>query len=152
MTLDWTPPAGMLPAVVAAWRGFYGKALKQYGVNPDQYRALYLAQLGRCYGCWDKRGIHPDDPKGRGARRLSIDHNHAYGNRIEAVRGLLCGTGDLSCNRILGAVRDNAYALDRLSDLLRTMPAQAVLRAQAAGYSDDQIQGMAMRVENSLLP
>lgn len=146
MSLEWTPPAGMLPVVVASWRAFYGKALKQYGITPAQYRALYLAQLGRCYGCTEKRGIHPDDPKGRGPRRLVVDHNHAYGNRIEAVRGLLCGTGDLSCNRILGALKDRPEALERLAHHLRAMPAQETFRALAAGMGDDQIQGMAYKV------
>lgn len=143
---EWEPPAGMLPDVVTSWRAFYRRAWASYGVAPEQYRALYLSQLGRCYGCWDKRGIHPDDPKGNGARRLSVDHNHAYGNRIEAVRGLLCGTGDLSCNRILGALRDRPEALERLAHHLRTMPAQSVFRALEAGQDDAAIQGMAYRV------
>lgn len=147
MTLDWKPPVGMEESVVRSWQRFYTSAWSRYGITPAQYRALYLAQLGRCYGCWDKRGIHPDDPKGRGARRLSIDHNHAYGNRIEAVRGLLCGTGDLSCNRIIGALRDRPEALERLAHHLRTMPAQTTLRALEAGLSDEQIQGSAYRME-----
>jgi hypothetical protein len=144
--LDWTRPEGMDANVARAWRAFYTSIRSRYGMSPAQYRALYLAQLGRCYGCWDKRGIHPDDPRGAGTRRLAIDHNHAYGNRIEAVRGLLCGTGDLSCNRILGALRDRPEALERLAHHLRTMPAQATFRALEAGRADEEIQGMAYRV------
>ena len=143
---EWDIPAGMEKPVIASWRAFYAKAHASYGVTPAQYRAIYLSQLGRCYGCWDKRGIHPDDPKGRGARRLSIDHNHALGGRIEAVRGLLCGVGDLSCNRILGAVRDRPEALERLAHHLRTAPAQAALRSLAMGDTDEAIQGMAYRI------
>lgn len=142
---SWTRPEGMDANVARAWRAFYTSIRSKYGMSPAQYRALYLAQLGRCYGCWDKRGIHPDDPRGSGARRLSVDHNHAYGNRIEAVRGLLCGTGDLSCNRILGALRDRPEALERLAHHLRAMPAQAVLTALNEERSDEEIQGMAYR-------
>ena len=146
MSVEWEPPEGMLPEVIKAWRSFYGTIARYYGVTPVQYRALYLAQLGRCYGCQNKRGIHPDDPKGRGSARLAVDHNHALGNRIEAVRGLLCRTGDLSCNRILGALQDRPEAFDRLSHHLRTAPAQAVFRSLAAGDGDEQIQGMAYRL------
>lgn len=143
---EWDIPIGMEKAVITSWRAFYGRAHDLYGITPAQYRALYLSQQGRCYGCWDKRGIHPDDPKGGGSRRLAVDHNHAYGNRIEAVRGLLCSTGDMSCNRILGAVRDRPEALERLAHVLRAMPAQSVLRSLAHGDGDEQIEGMAYRI------
>ncbi len=146
MSLDWTPPAGMLPEVERSWRAFYRGIARDYGMSPAQYRALYLAQLGRCYGCNEKRGKHPDDPRGGGSIRLAVDHNHVLGNRIEAVRGLLCPTGDMSCNRILGAVRDRPEALERLAHVLRAMPAQQVFLTLAAGATDDQIQGMAYRV------
>lgn len=142
--LDWTPPTGMLTPVAVGWRAFYRHVQATYGVSPKQYRAVYLAQLGRCYGCQTKRGMHPDDPHGRGAVRLAVDHNHALGNRIEAVRGLLCRTGDLSCNRILGAIKDRPEALERLSHLLRTAPAQAVFLAMQSGRTDAQIQGMVL--------
>jgi len=144
VTLDWTPPEGMLTEVTKAWRSFYGMIARRYGMSPAQYRAVYLAQLGRCYGCQSKRGIHPDDPKGMGAVRLAVDHNHVLGNRIEAVRGLLCRTGDLSCNRILGALKDRPEALERLGHHLRTAPAQSVLQALEAGKSDADIQGMVL--------
>lgn len=142
--LEWTAPAGMLPQVRDNWRDFYRRIGKLYGMSPAQYRAVYLAQLGRCYGCQSKRGIHPDDPNGRGGVRLAVDHNHALGNRIEAVRGLLCRTGDMSCNRILGALSDRPEPLERLSHYLRTAPAQQVIQALEAGQSDEQIQGMVL--------
>jgi hypothetical protein len=144
MSLDWTPPAGMLPDVIISWRAFYRRIQEIYGVTPAQYRAIYLAQLGRCFGCQDKRGIHPDDPNGRGSVRLAVDHNHALGFRPEAVRALLCRTGDMSCNRILGAIKDSPYVLERLAVVVREMPAQAAMRALADGLPDEKIQGMVL--------
>jgi len=112
-TVDlWTPPEGMSPRVVAEWRAFYRKALDTYGVTPEAYRAVYLAQRGRCWICRKATGKHPDDPSGRGGRRLGIDHNHATG----AFRGLLCSGGDKTCNRIIGWLP--APALRRAADYL----------------------------------
>lgn len=125
----WTPPAGMLPAVAKSWRAFYLHIATEYGMSARLYRALYLAQFGRCFICRTAKGIHPDDPKGRGGRRLGIDHNHALGNRIEAVRALVC-TGSLSantCNRLIA--RYNAGQLERAVEVLTTAPAQTLLRA-----------------------
>jgi len=144
--IEWEPPAGMHPEVIRSWRSFYGHIQLNYGMSAAQYRAIYLAQLGRCYGCWDKRGIHPDDPGGTGAVRLAVDHNHVLGGRIEAVRGLLCRTGDMSCNRILGALRDRPEALERLAHHLRVAPAQYTLGLFREGAGDKEIEGMAYRV------
>lgn len=108
----WTPPPGMSSRVVAEWRAFYRRALDLYGVTPDRYLALYLAQKGRCWICRTATGKHPDDPKGRGGRRLGIDHNHTSG----FVRGLLCTGGDKTCNRIIGWL--TAPALHRAADYL----------------------------------
>ena len=134
-SLDWTPPAGMLPAVVTGWRAFYRHCCALYGVTPQIYRALYLAQSGRCFICRTAKGIHPDDPKGKGGRRLGIDHNHLLGNRIEAVRALVC-TGSLSantCNRLIA--RYDAAQLSRAVVVLEQAPAQALL---AAGEMSDR--------------
>jgi hypothetical protein len=118
-TVDlWTPPEGMTPAVVAAWRAFYAKALDVYELTPADYRLLYVAQRGRCWICRTAKGIHPDDPKGRGGRRLGIDHNHATG----AVRGLLCTGGDKTCNRVIGWL--NRAQLQRAVDYLDRPPAR----------------------------
>lgn len=98
-TVDlWTPPEGMASLHVRAWRAFYSRALDVYGITPDQYRLLYVAQRGRCWICRTAKGIHPDDPKAAGRRRLGVDHDHVTG----AVRGLLCSGGDKTCNRIIG--------------------------------------------------
>lgn len=124
----WTPPEGMTPTVVTGWRTFYAKIGDQYGLSPADYRGLYLAQAGRCYICRTAKGMHPDDPKGRGGRRLAVDHNHLLGNRREAVRGLLC-SGSLSadtCNRLIA--RYGPDALWRAHSYLMTPPAPAVLR------------------------
>jgi hypothetical protein len=93
-----------------------------YGVTPEQYRRLYLAQKGRCWICRKAKGIHPDDPRGTGSRRLGIDHNHVTG----AVRGLLCTGGDKTCNRIIGWL--NAYQLRRAASYLEGGGPAAVLR------------------------
>lgn len=141
----WTAPAGMQPVVRDAWRDFYRRAWNLYGITAEQYRAIYLAQQGRCFGCRAKRGIHPDDPAGRGSVRLAVDHNHAIGNRPQAVRALLCRTGDMSCNRILGAVRDSPLVLERLAATLRQAPAQIVLRALEEGLPEEHVVGMLVR-------
>lgn len=125
----WTPPAGMRKEAVSSWRAFYRHAYLTYGVTPRFYRALYLAQSGRCYICRVASGVHPDDPKGAGTRRLAVDHDHQIGNRIEAVRGLVC-SGSLTantCNRLIA--RYNAGQLSRAVELLTTRPAQTLLAA-----------------------
>jgi hypothetical protein len=98
-TVDlWRPPVGMRPESVRAWRAFYSKAMDLYGLTPADYRLLYVAQRGRCWICRSAKGVHPDDPKAAGTRRLGIDHDHRTG----AVRGLLCTGGDKTCNRVIG--------------------------------------------------
>lgn len=127
VALDWTPPAGMAQAKITQWRTFYAGIRKSYGLTPADYRLLYLAQHGRCWVCRKAKGIHPDDPKAAGTRRLGVDHNHALGPCREAVRGLLC-TGSLSantCNRMIA--RYDRQALLRAADYLVSPPAQLVL-------------------------
>lgn len=119
--------------VAAAWRAFYGNALKLYGVTPDQYRLLYVAQKGRCWICRKATGIHPDDPKGGGSRRLGVDHDHLTGE----VRGLLC-TGSLSantCNRLIA--RYSRAALQRAADYLTDPPARVLKEARKVASETD---------------
>jgi hypothetical protein len=112
-TVDlWTPPEGMTSLQVRAWRAFYSRAMDVYGVTPAQYRLLYVAQRGRCWICRTAKGIHPDDPRAAGRRRLGIDHDHVTG----AVRGLLCSGGDKTCNRIIGWL--DAPSLERAASYL----------------------------------
>lgn len=122
VALNWTPPAGMLPSVASAWRAFYRAALLTYHVTPYEYRLLYVAQKGRCWICRTAKGIHPDDPKGSGTRRLGVDHDHLTGE----VRGLLC-TGSLSantCNRLIA--RYSPQALQRAADYMHQPPARVL--------------------------
>lgn len=140
----WTPPAGMLPKVVSGWRTFYAKAMDSYEITPSDYRALYLAQAGRCFICRVAKGMHPDDPKGRGGRRLAIDHNHLVGNRREAVRGLLC-SGSLSadtCNRLIAKYGPDA--LGRAHHYLTGPPAPRVFAALEADVLDANRIGIAL--------
>lgn len=137
VALGWTPPAGMSEENIAGWRGFYYGIRQNYGLSPADYRLLYVAQKGRCAICRKARGIHPDDPKAAGSRRLGVDHNHALGNGLEAVRGLLCSGGPSTCNRIIGWL-DRA-ALQRAADYLAAPPAPEVLgRVRAQLESADR--------------
>jgi len=139
----WEPPPGMHREVASAWRAFYGSIRRNYGMTPQQYRALYLAQSGRCYVCRIARGIHPDDPKGYGNRHLGVDHNHAIGDgKIEAVRALLCTGGDRTCNRIIGWL--DASQLQRAIDVLAGAPAQRLF-ASLPTIPDDDLTGWLTR-------
>jgi len=134
----WTPPEGMTKEAAQDWRAFYAKIRRLYGITPEQYRALYLAQLGRCFVCRTAKGIHPDDPKSRGGRRLGVDHNHLIGSgRPDAVRALLCTGGDRTCNRIIGWL--DAAALGRARQVLTLGPAQEVLARP--GLTDAELTG-----------
>lgn len=123
---------------------FYRAAWDKYEVSPRFYRALYLAQSGRCYICRIAAGIHPDDPKGGGTRRLGIDHNHTIGNRIEAVRALVC-TGSLSantCNRLIA--RYTVAQLERAVEVVTGAPAQR-LRSACDNFMDAELTGWLVR-------
>lgn len=122
----------MKQEVARAWREFYRKALKEYGITPVQYRDLYVAQYGCCFICRVAKGKHPDDPRGTGGRRLGIDHNHV----TDRVRGLLCTGGDKTCNRIIGWLKPEA--LERAVIYVREEPAQVVL---AKGEDIDRAYG-----------
>lgn len=119
----WTPPDGMEPQVRHEWAAFYRRAMTTYGVTPQQYRDLYVAQHGCCFVCRTAKGKNPDDPKGRGGRRLGVDHNHVTGR----VRALLCSgsTSANTCNRLIG--RYDLNALRRAVQVLEEEPAQTVL-------------------------
>lgn len=122
----WTAPAGMEKGPRIAWGQFYRHVWAEYRLTPAEYRAIYLAQLGRCYVCRTAKGVHPDDPKGKGGRRLAVDHNHLIRGRA-AVRGLLC-SGSLSadtCNRLIA--RYDHAALRRAMRYLEESPAQQLL-------------------------
>lgn len=137
----WDPPPGMQRVISSAWARFYRACWGLYRLSPVEYRALYLAQSGRCFICRKAKGVHPDDPKGRGGRRLGVDHNHLITGR-GAVRGLLC-TGSLSantCNRLIAHY--DVRMLERAVEHLKEAPAQGLLRwRDEAKPSDDAITG-----------
>jgi hypothetical protein len=141
-TFTWTPPAGMDKPIASGWRTFYRHVFNTYGITPEEYRAIYLAQRGRCYVCRSARGVHPDDPRGRGGRRLAVDHNHAVGYRRSAVRALVCSGGDRTCNRILGWL-NTPEAFQRGAQVLAEAPAQHVLEYMRTHpeMTDNEITG-----------
>lgn len=80
-------------------RKFY--ELRQYGLTPNQYDAMFKEQNGACFICkgQDLSGC-----------RLSVDHDH----KTSKVRGLLCG----NCNTGLGSFKDNVGLLILASEYL----------------------------------
>lgn len=70
--------------------------LSKYGITPEEYERLFLAQGGVCAVCFEK-----ETAKRNGVvRRLAVDHDHTTGK----VRGLLCSW----CNLAIGYLRDDA--------------------------------------------
>ena len=70
--------------------------LERYGITPEHYDAMLLAQDHRCKIC------RTDKPGGK-SRRFHVDHCHA----TNKVRDLLCN----NCNAVLGLSRDNPTVL-----------------------------------------
>jgi hypothetical protein len=66
----------------------------KYGISPEDYDAMVLAQGGACAAC------------DRTDQKLVVDHDHATGE----LRQLLCDR----CNRILGFAKDDIHVLGRL--------------------------------------
>ena len=66
----------------AASRAF--QLMKNFGLTPEAYDVMLLAQSGVCACCG----------RGQGAKRLHVDHDHATGR----VRKLLCAR----CNTAIG--------------------------------------------------
>jgi hypothetical protein len=73
--------------------------LKAFGITPEEYAAMVVAQDGRCAICREEETA---TARGR-VRSLAVDHDHETG----AVRGLLCSR----CNTALGLFRDNPALL-----------------------------------------
>jgi hypothetical protein len=75
-----------------------------YGLEPEDYRALFESQHGACAICGK-----PETP----GSRLHVDHDHTTG----AVRGLLCN----HCNVLIGmAGEDPATLRKAIAYLART--------------------------------
>lgn len=88
------------------------RSLRQkYGMEPEQYDALLIAQDGRCAIC---RRFPTSENSRYGI--LFVDHDHTTG----AVRGLLCD----QCNRGIGLLQDNPdIVMAAAAYLLASQPA-----------------------------
>lgn len=71
---------------------------KRYGITPEEYDKLYVAQDGKCAICEATRGSDT-------AEYLCVDHCHETG----AIRGLLCN----SCNRGIGNLKDSVQLVTK---------------------------------------
>lgn len=76
----------------SAWLKF------KYGINVDQWEAIFAKQGGRC-GICRRSELNAD------RKRFHVDHNHTTGK----VRGILCNL----CNVLLGNARDSRDTLAR---------------------------------------
>lgn len=76
---------------------------KRYGIDVDQYDAMFIKQEGKCAICF----THQSDLK----IRLAVDHNHSTGE----VRGLLCD----NCNRGIGHLKESQDVLSNAISYLK---------------------------------
>lgn len=75
------------------------KLKTQYGITPEQYDAMVLAQDSKCSICFKKT-------------KLVIDHDHSTGK----IRELLCN----NCNGGIGYLRDSLINLKNAVNYLET--------------------------------
>ncbi len=68
-----------------------------FGITPEEYDQMVVAQAGGCAIC--------GDPVSLGLDVLEVDHDHTTGR----IRGLLCGR----CNKGIGLFRDDPSLLRR---------------------------------------
>ena len=92
-------PAAKKPP--GSYRGPRARTLKSRGWTLEKYRAQFDVQAGLCAVCGMPGG----------AKALAADHDHGTGR----PRELLC----LSCNVVLGHVRDSAQHLLALAAYLK---------------------------------
>jgi hypothetical protein len=81
-----------------AYKRIYHR-MRKYGVTADMFYQMWNAQKGMCPICETHM------------RRPCVDHCHETGR----IRGLLC----LSCNAVLGHMRDDPDTLERAARYLR---------------------------------
>lgn len=102
--------------------------LKKYGLTPERFTAMLVAQRYRCAIC-----RHPLT----GARDTHVDHDHACcpGGRScgKCVRGLLCS----DCNNGLGRFRDDPAALRRAARYLEQGRRPQALAASTDNHGQD---------------
>jgi hypothetical protein len=77
--------------------------LRKYGLTPEQYDDMRVAQQYRCLICEKHEENVPKSKSKTSATALQIDHCHATGK----IRGLLC----TNCNNMLGKAKDNVGVL-----------------------------------------
>jgi hypothetical protein len=80
------------------------KALKKYGITPEEYDVMLEAQGGVCAACGNKE--IRIDPRLGAVTRLVVDHDHATGK----VRGLLC----IGCNAAYGNLYEDPQRINGL--------------------------------------
>jgi hypothetical protein len=81
--------------------------LKRYGLTPEEYKAMFDEQDGKCAICRrETSGLLYGKPRG-----LSVDHSHEPDGK---VRGLLCN----NCNMAIGLLRDNPEFLRTAANYL----------------------------------
>jgi hypothetical protein len=97
---------------------------KRYGITREDYEALYAFQDGHCYICRRATGA---------TRRLTVDHDHATG----LVRGLLCRP----CNSMLGHLRDDSAAFQRVLDYLADPPWSILVSKRNGGSNGNGHRG-----------
>ena len=71
---------------------------KNYGISPDCFNQMWMAQDGKCAICGEKM-----TPRGREKTSACVDHNH----QTNEVRGLLCRL----CNHGIGNLKDSPSVL-----------------------------------------
>jgi recombination endonuclease VII len=76
------------------------KMRKNFGLEPEEYQAMFDAQGGLCAIC--RRSETAVDQKGR-IRKLAVDHAHANNK----LRDLLC----MNCNQGIGKFKENIQFL-----------------------------------------
>lgn len=76
-------------------KAYRKRLLKQYGLTPEQYNQILIAQDHKCALCFSP------NPGSKGT--FHVDHDH----KTNQVRGLLCH----SCNTALGLFKDNPQIL-----------------------------------------
>jgi hypothetical protein len=90
----------------------HAKHLKvKFGMTPDEYRAMYDSQGGKCAICGKEETVMNTAVINKAPKKLSVDHDHKSGQ----VRGLLCS----NCNAAIGYLDDNISALEKAIEYLK---------------------------------
>lgn len=97
--------------------------LKKHSMRPEDFAALWEAQMGRCCYCGN------DLPRDR--KQVHVDHDHSCcpPNKScgDCRRGLACQ----GCNTGIGCLRDDPDLMIRVAENLRRLKAEARARIEA---------------------